>query len=234
MNHPNIVRYHTAWTETTETEDPSNAFSELDTSTQPSGTTQETSTDDSSDEDGPSEFDSDSESSARPGDDLDMDLGLDDLDDEDFLSVGHSKSMSYPSIHFGNEGDASTNGQTSPVMSKPTSRIASPAVVSSPKQTRTLYIQVSWSHQHLMLEVRLISRLYPQMEYVEKLTLREAIEDGITEVDAWRLMVGRVFSEARIRLTGTLYPYSFRSCPPCCISRPSSEPSLLRLPFRRH
>lgn len=28
-----------------------------------------------------------------------------------------------------------------------------------------------------------------QMEYVEKLTLREAIEDGISEVDAWRLMV---------------------------------------------
>ena len=27
------------------------------------------------------------------------------------------------------------------------------------------------------------------MEYVEKLTLREAIEDGITEVDAWRLLV---------------------------------------------
>lgn len=26
------------------------------------------------------------------------------------------------------------------------------------------------------------------MEYVEKLTLREAIEDGITEVDSWRLM----------------------------------------------
>ncbi|ORY86753.1 kinase-like domain-containing protein [Leucosporidium creatinivorum] len=171
MNHPNIVRYHTAWTETTETEDPANAFSEVDTSTQPSGNTLATSTDDSqddtSDDDGPSEFDSDSDSSVRPGDELDMDLGLDDLDDEDFLSVGHSKSVSYPSIHFGNEGDASTNGQTSPVMSKPTSRISSPVVVSSPKQTRTLYIQ---------------------MEYVEKLTLREAIEDGITEVDAWRLM----------------------------------------------
>lgn len=27
------------------------------------------------------------------------------------------------------------------------------------------------------------------MEYVEKLTLREAIEDGITEVDSWRLLV---------------------------------------------
>jgi hypothetical protein len=27
------------------------------------------------------------------------------------------------------------------------------------------------------------------MEYVEKLTLREAIDDGISEVDSWRILV---------------------------------------------
>jgi len=27
------------------------------------------------------------------------------------------------------------------------------------------------------------------MEYVEKLTLRETIEDGLSEVDSWRLLV---------------------------------------------
>lgn len=146
MNHPNIVRYHTAWTET---EDLSRPFSdaEADMSTQPSGTTLETSTDDStedtSDDEGPSQFDSDSDASVRPGDDLDIDLGLDDLDDTDFLSVGHSKSVSYPSIHFGNEGDVSVSGQSSPVQSRPATRIASPVTAPSPQQTRTLYIQVS-------------------------------------------------------------------------------------------
>lgn len=29
------------------------------------------------------------------------------------------------------------------------------------------------------------------MEYVEKLTLRETIEDGLSEVDSWRLLVRR-------------------------------------------
>lgn len=33
------------------------------------------------------------------------------------------------------------------------------------------------------------------MEYVEKLTLREAIDDGISEVDAWRLMVSQRLQE---------------------------------------
>ena len=156
MNHPNIVRYHTAWTETDDTQ---HAFSsDAETSTQPSGATIESSAEESTEDDSdadetPSEFDSDSQDSARPGDDLDMDLGLDDLDDVDFLSVGHSKSVSYPSIHFGNEDDPSTNGQNSPVLSRPATRIASPVVPASPKQSRTLYIQVrsevSWGRRGL-------------------------------------------------------------------------------------
>lgn len=135
-----------------------------DTSTQQTDT--ETETDDASTSSEPSDFDRDEDSS--PGHDLDIDLGLDDLNDIDFLSVGHSKSMSYPSIHFGNEDDESRPASTvanSPAMSRVATRTTSPAV---PKQVRTLYIQ---------------------MEYVENLTLKEAIEEGITEVDSWRLMV---------------------------------------------
>ncbi|KAK4052686.1 eukaryotic translation initiation factor 2-alpha kinase [Microbotryomycetes sp. JL201] len=167
MNHPNIVRYHTAWTETE-----SSAFastSDADNSTQATETTDRkillaaASTDDDDSDSGPDDFDEDSQST-RPGDELDIDLGLEDLD---FLSVGHSKSVSYPSIHFGNEDDPSTNGKNSPISSKRESHQARPNQVASPKQTRTLYIQ---------------------MEYVEKLTLREAIDDGISEPDAWRLM----------------------------------------------
>ncbi|SCV70247.1 BQ2448_1641 [Microbotryum intermedium] len=181
MNHPNIVRYHTAWTET---EDVSQSGYVIDGegSTQPTAETSAPSTEslstgneamgDSSDDDsGPVEFDSDDDDAiATPGHDLNIDLGLDDLDDDDFLSVGHSKSVSYPSIHFGNEDDASTDGRISPVVfrhSKNSTRYNSPAIPATPKQTRTLYIQ---------------------MEYVEKLTLREAIEEGLSEIASWRFM----------------------------------------------
>lgn len=33
------------------------------------------------------------------------------------------------------------------------------------------------------------------MEYVEKLTLREAIEDGVSELDSWRWTVSVLFFE---------------------------------------
>lgn len=154
-----IVRYHTSWVETDEQPTP---FDNDDSSTQQT----ETDGDDTSTSSGPSDFDRDEDSS--PGHDLDIDLGLDELNDMDFLSVGHSKSISYPSIHFGNEDDESRPASTaanSPAISRAATRAASPAMI---KQVRTLYIQ---------------------MEYVENLTLKEAIEEGITEVDSWRLMV---------------------------------------------
>ena len=138
---------------------PQSYSNDQDSSTQPTETLSSRvvveSTDDDDDDDDDtsssdtsepaSDFDTDDEDdSGRPGDDLDMDLGLDDLDDMDFLSVGHSKSMSYPSIHFGNEDDPSTNGDNSPVvLSKHATRASSPVVAPSPKHTRTLYIQVS-------------------------------------------------------------------------------------------
>lgn len=140
-----IVRYHTAWTE--ETQLP--FTSEFEGSSQPTETrssrlTVETSdaTSDESASEEASDFDEDDEDDDGPPGEFDMDLGLDDLDSVDFLSVGHSKSRDYPSIHFGNEEDPSTNGQNSPVLSRPATRTSSPAVAPSPKHSRTLYIQV--------------------------------------------------------------------------------------------
>ncbi|KAI5477498.1 hypothetical protein MNV49_006345 [Pseudohyphozyma bogoriensis] len=167
MNHPNIVRYHTSWVETDENPssfDPdaeSTQFTSSAATETESGDVNDTSSN-SSDSEAPSDFDED-EHPMAPGDELDMDLGLDDLDDVDFRSIGHSKSVSYPSIHFGNEDDASrpSTAENSPVMSKRASRVASPTAASPvPKR----------------------------MEYVEKLTLKEAIDEGESEVDAWRHM----------------------------------------------
>lgn len=123
---------------------------DVQTSTDDSRSTSQTKTvdsDDDDEEDPPSDFDADDDDYV-PGNDLDIDLGLDDFDDDvDFLSVGHSKaSRSYPSIHFGNDSDSKQNSTAtnSPaVMSRQATRESSPAPpAKEPKQVRTLYIQV--------------------------------------------------------------------------------------------
>lgn len=154
MNHPNIVRYHTSWVETEEHNLEMEESQATDTTrTDPTRSSQESSTPSSGSA-------SDFEESSDDGETVDIDLGLEDLDDNDFLSVGHPKSQSYPRIHFGAEDDASN--VNSPIDS---TRANSPISI---KRIRTLYIQ---------------------MEYVEKLTLKEAIDEGVSEMDAWRLIV---------------------------------------------
>ncbi|GAA5826004.1 hypothetical protein JCM11251_000087 [Rhodosporidiobolus azoricus] len=199
MSHPNIVRYSTSWIEADSaptslsllgSPDGGPSGSTFDTGTDPSALTNSTTeqstendSDDSDDTNSVVDFDEDS----TPGADLDMDLDVG-FDDVDFLSHGHtqSRSMSYPRIRFGNDDDdddetesgestseasMSRSRRRSPVLSKKglSRRITRPSSPVSPtrKQIRTLYIQ---------------------MEYVEKLTLREAIEDGLSEVDSWRLL----------------------------------------------
>ncbi|GAA6036515.1 hypothetical protein JCM8097_003543 [Rhodosporidiobolus ruineniae] len=191
MSHPNIVRYHVAWEETEsapafplvgsptpgQTGETGDTFEtgETPSSAAVTDTTEEsTEDDDSSSDDSDSVVDFDEDST--PGADLDMDFdnGFDEID---FLSVGHaqSRSLSYPSIHFGNDDDSgestseASSSRRSPVLSRkgPSrrgTRPPSPAPTPPRKETRTLYIQ---------------------MEYVEKLTLREAIDDGMSELDAW-------------------------------------------------
>ena len=84
--------------------------------------------------------DSDSDTASEDGQigEDEFDMGFDDLD---FISKGHqSKSLSMPTIHFGNEDDPSA--EASRVTSRHDSPIASTPPVISPRQSRTLYIQM--------------------------------------------------------------------------------------------
>jgi translation initiation factor 2-alpha kinase 4 len=100
----------------------------------------------------------------------DFDLGME-LEDADFLSVNPhiSASSSYPRIHFGNDSDDSSlpsrnPSRRSPFVSTPT---GSPPPPPQRQQQRTLYIQ---------------------MEYISGRTLREAIDDGFSHEEAWRVL----------------------------------------------
>jgi translation initiation factor 2-alpha kinase 4 len=174
MNNPFIVRYHSSWIETDETHSfstvgsptPGATGSTFDTGTDPSAPLT-SSTDDSTADGSDSDTDSDDsdsvvdfEEDSTPGAELDFEFG-DDLDDMDFLSVGHdrSRSASYPQIHFGNDDDdddsdsegsstddASTS-RKSPVLSrkglsKKGTKPSTPTDSPRNKQVRTLYIQV--------------------------------------------------------------------------------------------
>lgn len=75
-------------------------------------------------------------------------------------------------------------------MSKRASRAASPAALA--KQVRTLYIQVSLFRMKGCTE--LICYTIMKMEYVGGMDLKEAIENGVTEVDVWRQMVRHLSS----------------------------------------
>jgi hypothetical protein len=155
-----IVRYHTAWTEVDETYP---NFGQDGSSTQHTATTNATDTgsslrteetaDDSSDSDSTVSGSDSSETESGPEshDDGPIDMHFGDFEDDlDFLSVGHaqSRSMSYPSIHFGNEDDPSrpTSNDATPELSRnvsPAPLLKVPTPASTPKQTRTLYIQVT-------------------------------------------------------------------------------------------
>ncbi|GAA5975630.1 hypothetical protein JCM11641_003551 [Rhodosporidiobolus odoratus] len=247
MNHPHVVKYHTAWI--SEEEDPAHSSSpfspqlgsprpgqtgstfdtdigtgteDLETDgssalrTESSDRSEQneeeeeeestegnsTSNSESDETDSAVDFDEDS---GTPGAELDIEFGMDDFDSVDFLSVGHahSRSVSYPSIHFGDDDDddgeaegqgQSAEGESTSEASRSRSRgrngngkaelkerskkghwlrgrreqmKGTPSGTPGKRQTRTLYIQ---------------------MEYVEKLTLREAIDDGLSEIDSWRLL----------------------------------------------
>lgn len=84
--------------------------------------------------------DSDNDTASEDGQigEDEFDMGFDDLD---FISKGHqSKSLSMPTIHFGNEDDPSA--EASRVTSRHDSPEASTPPVVSPRQSRTLYIQM--------------------------------------------------------------------------------------------
>lgn len=169
-----IVRYHTSWVETDHQSQSFDLDSEATRTTQATETDDEaeaptdTGTDGSSNSDGVSDFEEDD--AVPPLFEMDMDLGLEDLNNIDFLSVGHAKSVSFPRIHFGLEEDDPSTHENTPIDSKRSTRASSPAVQLANNASRS------------------VRTLYIQMEYVEKLTLKEAIDEGVSELDCWRLM----------------------------------------------
>lgn len=176
MNHPNIVRYHTSWVEADDYKfddssmtDGSSRITEsistsdaLQAASQPkfrssksnSGSSNSSSSSTSSSKNStPTDFDADEDHELQTLN-FDLDLGLEDFDDEagstDFLSVGHSRSLGYPMIHFGNDDDDDAPGSgnqsvgvKSPVVSRRETRANSPMMESRQRVARTLYIQVS-------------------------------------------------------------------------------------------
>lgn len=146
------MRYHTSWVETDHqphTYDPDAGSSRT------TATTIELDTDDSnSNSDAASDFDEDESDIAAT--ELDMDLGLEDLNDIDFLSTRHSKSVSYPSIHFGLEDDAPSTHENSAYATRISTRASSPTPLA--KHVRTLYIQVSRLSSRTFQNSKLIIR----------------------------------------------------------------------------
>ncbi|KAJ2913179.1 hypothetical protein MD484_g7237, partial [Candolleomyces efflorescens] len=162
LNHRFIVRYYTTWIETTEA--PSTAAS-----------------DDSSAESSASNTTSEGSEGAMtsvPQSDerflpINGGFGLN-IDVDNFDDLSDSQS-SFPSIHF--EGSQSPPGSDSSGDGDDDSDLfealftagATPRVANdtfTPSLTRTLYIQ---------------------MEFVERQTLRESVDEGISEDEAWRL-----------------------------------------------
>lgn len=177
------MRYHTSWVETdTYSADVKHALGMLTGSSNgsPLGTDSLEQDLSDSDSDSNTEGDVDSEEGSgngtiSNGNDEDIDLGFDDLD---FLSTGHqSKSLSMPTIHFGNDDDPSNEP------SRAVSRNRTPELtrestppVTSPKQSRTLYIQMEVSQVYATGHER---RVESMSQFVSGQTLREVSEDGL-------------------------------------------------------
>lgn len=148
LSHPGIVRYHTSWVETDSTSTGarqalgmlnSNSFTPLTDSFE---TDEQHDSDDTASEGNGTDSDDETASEGHSEGEVDFDLGFDDLD---FISTGHqSKSLSMPTIHFGEEDDPSNEP------SRVTTRTGTPELMQSqviapapsPKQTRTLFIQM--------------------------------------------------------------------------------------------
>jgi translation initiation factor 2-alpha kinase 4 len=151
LSHPGIVRYHTSWVESeTTSTDAKHALDILASGSSASGTGSRNGTTDSrtnSDSEGSEADDDDSDVVTISHGAEDFDLGFEDLD---FISSGHqNRSLSMPTIHFGDEDDPSTEA------SRAVTRNATPEMQRSleslppspPRQTRTLLIQMEVSAQ---------------------------------------------------------------------------------------
>ncbi|MBW0469194.1 hypothetical protein O181_008909 [Austropuccinia psidii MF-1] len=169
MSHPHIVRYHACWIETIPTLP---ASSHSDISQTSCGENYFPSL-----KEGPSNNGGSGASDNNGSDDaednttihdFDFELGLDDLD---FLSCHHDCSM--PSIRFGDPSRSRS------------------VCIDSPLVTADKQIGCSSHSDHKETagsEITLRRTLFMQMEFVDSLTLREAIDHGLeSERDIWRI-----------------------------------------------
>jgi len=179
MSHPHIVRYHACWIEATTLAPRStnSEFSQISSDFQQSQPPSHGHHSYSHSSSG-SDSDSDDSHSSHTGSGIDggdngtihdFHLGLDDMD---FLSIHHDTSM--PSIRF---GDASQSQST--CNTKLTGRPAHNDASSSPNNS-----QGSRETNKPLLR----RMLFMQMEFVDSLTLREAIDKGIeSDRQVWRI-----------------------------------------------
>lgn len=167
LSHPGIVRYHTSWVETdSSSTDLRQALGMLTGSSDGSmlGTASldKTTSDSSSGDDSSSDRDDDDDSDAGTisnGNDEEIDLGFDDLD---FLSTGHqSRSLSMPTIHFGNDDDPSNEPSRVASRNRTPEAHDNTPPIASPKQSRTLYIQMEVRDCAFLLVVERMYRLMP-------------------------------------------------------------------------
>ena len=102
-----------------------------------------------------------------------FDLGFD-----DFISKGHqSKSLSMPTIHFGEEDDPS-NEPSSAVSRQDTPEACTPPITSSPRQSRTLYMQMEVRHACLAFTEPCLTCRASLAQFVSGQTLREVSRSG--------------------------------------------------------
>ncbi|POW06187.1 hypothetical protein PSTT_09072 [Puccinia striiformis] len=200
MSHPHIVRYHACWIEATDVA-PSSAnseFSQVSSNiphSQPQGVGRHQYSHSDSDSERQSD-DSESSDSSRSidvGDNTtihEFNLGLDDMD---FLSIHHDTSM--PSIRFGDSSQSQ-----SMCMTKASSRAASDDGAPSPhhsevsqeanklslRRMRKCFVSIARNDPNPRTLTYLI--VFMQMEFVDSLTLREAIDQGIeSDRHIWRI-----------------------------------------------
>ncbi|PLW26181.1 hypothetical protein PCASD_19859, partial [Puccinia coronata f. sp. avenae] len=179
MSHPHIVRYHACWIEAT-TMAPSSGnseFSQISSDnqySQPQTAGRHSYSYSRSDSDSESNDSQSSHTSGSMdgGDNAtihEFDLGLDDMD---FLSIHHDSSM--PSIRFGDSSQSQ-----SMCMTKSMGRQAREDATPSPNDSKG----------SLETDKPLLRRiLFMQMEFVDSLTLREAIDQGLeSDRQIWRI-----------------------------------------------
>ncbi|KAJ8457370.1 hypothetical protein ONZ45_g18339 [Pleurotus djamor] len=192
LSHRFIVRYYTTWVEASETF--SAAASEYDSNDSDSGT---------GTEDGTSVLHSRSTSNSRnrliQDDPFMLTSGSDgisiDLNDLDVIQRSLSRSRSFPSIHFthsgdksGGEGSGSGSGSEGESSSDEINVLGFDSLYRRQKLGNSGGVGTSPEVAVTPIPPPMVTRtLYIQMEFVERQTLKERIDEGISEDEAWRL-----------------------------------------------